>query len=150
MKVVIFGCGRTGSSLGLQLASRGHSVTLIEQRPSALRRLGKDHGCHVIIGSGLDEDVLEKAGIAEADAFFAVTRGDNTNLMAAQIVRLNHHVPRVCVKVADPLRAQAYRDLGYFCITPSALTAGYMRDWLIEEPLSSIADYNILYKELEI
>ena len=104
----------------------------------------------MIIGSGLDEDVLEKAGIAEADAFFAVTRGDNTNLMAAQIVRLNHHVPRVCVKVADPLRAQAYRDLGYFCITPSALTAGYMRDWLIEEPLSSIADYNILYKELEI
>ena len=150
MKVVIFGCGRTGSSLGLQLASRGHYVTLIEQRPSALRRLGRDHGCHVIIGSGLDEDVLEKAGIAEADAFFAVTRGDNTNLMAAQIVRLNHHVPRVCVKVADPLRAQAYRDLGYFCITPSALTAGYMRDWLIEEPLSSIADYNILYKELEI
>lgn len=150
MKVVIFGCGRTGSSLGLQLASRGHYVTLIEQRPSALRRLGKDHGCHIVMGSGLDEDVLEKAGIGEADAFFAVTRGDNTNLMAAQIVRLNHHVPRVCVKVADPLRAQAYRNLGYFCITPSALTAGYMRDWLIEDPFSEISDYNILYKELEI
>lgn len=150
MKVVIFGCGRTGSSLGLQLASRGHYVTIIEQNPSALRRLGKDHGCHIIIGSGLDEDILSKAGIEEADAFFAVTRGDNTNLMAAQIVKLDHHVPRVCVKVADPLRAEAYRNLGYFCITPSALTSGYMRDWLINEPLSVISEYNFLPKELEI
>ncbi len=102
------------------------------------------------MGSGLDEDVLERAGIDEADAFFAVTRGDNTNLMAAQIVKLNHHVPRVCVKVADPLRAEAYRDLGYFCITPSALSAGYMRDWFGEQPLSVISEYNILCKELEI
>ena len=125
-------------------------MTIIEQSPPALRRLGKDHGCHIVIGSGLDADVLEKAGIDDADAFFAVTRGDNTNLMAAQIVKQDHHVPRVCVKVADPLRAQAYRDLGYFCITPSALTAGYMRDWLLEQPPSTIDEYNVLYKELEL
>lgn len=150
MNVVIFGCGRTGVTLAVQLRAHGHAVTIIEQNPAALRRLGDDHGCQIVIGSGLDDDILLQAGIETADVFFALTRGDNTNLMAAQIVRLNHHVPRVCVKVADPLRAQAYRDLGYFCITPSALTAGYMRDWLIEEPLSNIAEYNILYKELEI
>lgn len=150
MKVVIFGCGRTGSTLGLQLSSRGHEVTIIEQNPPAVRRLGDDHNCRIVYGSGLDEDVLQDAGIRQAEAFFALTRGDNTNLMAAQLVRHNYNVPKVCVKVADPLRAEAYRKLGYFCITPSALTAGMMKNWILEEPFESIDQYNLLPKELEI
>lgn len=150
MIVVVFGCGRTGSTLALQLASLGHQVTIIEQSPPALRRLGADHGCHVVIGSGLDDDILLQAGIEQADVFFALTRGDNTNLMAAQIVKLRFNVPKVCVKVADPLRAEAYRKLGYHCITPSALTAGMMRDWVLEQPYEAIDTYNLLPKELEI
>jgi trk system potassium uptake protein len=150
MKVVIFGCGRTGSSLGLQLSARGHQVTIIEQNPPALRRLGKNHNCKVVLGSGLDEDILERADIANADAFFAVTRGDNTNLMAAQIVKLKYNVERVCIKVADPSRAEAYREIGFFCITPSALTSGMMRDWILEQPYETVDLYNTLHKELEI
>jgi len=150
MRVVIFGCGRTGSTLGLQLSSRGHDVTIIEQNPPAVRRLGDKHSCRVVLGSGLDEDTLEEAGIREADAFFALTRGDNTNLMAAQLVKMNYHTPKVCIKVADPLRAEAYRKLGYFCITPSALTAGMMKNWILEEPYGPIDEFNLLPKELEI
>src|SRR2546423_14266923 len=151
MKVVIFGCGRTGSTLGLQLASRGHKVTIIEQNPTALRRLGDaGHGVETVVGSGLEDDILESAGIQQADVFFALTRGDNTNLMSAQIVKRKYSIPKVCVKVADPLRAEAYRKLGLFCITPSALTAGMMRDWILEQPYSTIDLYNVLYKELEI
>ncbi|MFY9233394.1 MAG: TrkA family potassium uptake protein [Fimbriimonadaceae bacterium] len=149
MKVVIFGCGRTGSSLGLQLSSRGHEVTVIEQNPAALRRLGEKHNCKVVIGSGLDEDILLKAGIEQADVFFAVTRGDNTNLMAAQIIKLKYGT-KVCIKVADPLRAEAYRKLGYFCITPSQLTAGMMLEWTLSEPFKPIDEYNVLSKELQI
>jgi trk system potassium uptake protein len=149
MKVVIFGCGRTGSSLGLQLSSRGHEVTVIEQNPGALRRLGENHGCRVVVGSGLDDDILDDAGIRDADVFFAVTRGDNTNLMAAQIVKIKYGT-KVCIKVADPLRADAYRKLGYFCITPSQLTAGMMRDWVLEEEFKPIDQYNVLNKELEL
>lgn len=148
MRVVIFGCGRTGSSLALQLVQRGHEVTIIEQNASALRRLGREHNCNVILGSGLEDDVLERAGINEADVFFALTRGDNTNLMAAQIVKLKYHVEKVCIKVADPLRSEAYRKLGYFCINPSALTAGMMRDWIDEKEYGTIDTYNVLVKEL--
>lgn len=148
MNVVIFGCGRTGSTLALQLTSRGHMVTIIEQNPVALRRLGNEHSCQVVIGSGLDEDILIQAGIEACDAFFALTRGDNTNLMAAQIIHLKFKVPLVCVKVADPLRADAYRKLGYHCITPSALTAGMMRDWLLKEPYQAVDAYNELTPEL--
>lgn len=149
MKVVIFGCGRTGSSLALQLIPRGHDVTIIEQNPAALRRLGQEPPCPVVIGSGLEDDILLQAGIQEADAFFALTRGDNTNLMAAQIVKLKYNVEKVCIKVADPLRADAYRKLGFFCITPSLLTSGMMRDWINETDYESIAGYNEKPKELE-
>lgn len=150
MKVVIFGCGRTGSSLALQLLTKGHTVTIIEQNPAALRRLGTDAPCEVIIGSGLEEDILERAGVHAADAFFALTRGDNTNLMAAQIVKMKFNTPRVCIKVADPLRADAYRKLGYFCITPSLLTSGMMRDWFNGDEYSLVDTYNELPKELEV
>lgn len=149
MNVVIFGCGRTGATLALHLAPH-HSVTIIEQNPEALRRLGYKHNCRVVLGSGIDEDILERAGIEKADVFFAVTRGDNTNLMSAQVAHLKYHVKKVCIRVADPNRAEAYRGLGYFCITPSSLMAGMMRDWVLDEPFSPIDVYNILPKELEV
>lgn len=150
MKVVIFGCGRTGSTLALQLSAKGHQVTIIEQNPAALRRLGNDHNCEIVLGSGLDDDALVRSGVEAADVFFALTRGDNTNLMAAQIVRLKYHCEKVCVKVADPLRADAYRKLGYFCINPAALTAGMMRDWLVGTPYEPIDTYNVLSEELKV
>lgn len=150
MRIIIFGCGRTGSTLALQLSSRGADVTIIEANPASLRRLGNDHGCNIVIGGGTDDDILMRAGIRECDAFFALTRGDNTNLMAAQIARLRFKCPKVCVKVADPLRAEAYRKLGYVCVNPSALTAGYMRDWITETEFERIDTYNALTKELKI
>ena len=149
MNVVILGCGRSGATLAVQLSSRGHSVTLIEQNPESLRRLGKSYPCRIVIGDGLDEDVLVKAGINDADAFMAMTRGDNTNLMAAQIVQRKYKVAKVVVKVADPMRAEAYRKLGLYCINASALIAGMCRDWLQGEEFQTIDKYNVLAPELE-
>ncbi|MCC7102273.1 MAG: TrkA family potassium uptake protein [Fimbriimonadaceae bacterium] len=149
MNILIFGLGRTGAALALQL-SRQHSVTIIEQNPDAVRRLGAKHTCNVVIGSGIDEDTLVRAGIATADAFFAVTRGDNTNLMAAQVAQINYKVKHICVRVADPNRAQAYRNLGMTCITPALIIAGMMRDWLTETPYEQIDSYNVLPAEMEV
>ena len=149
MNVVILGCGRTGALLALQLVALGHKVTVIERNPEALRRLGKQYTCRIVMGNGLDEDVMEKAEMSEADAFVAVTRGDNTNLMAAQIVQKKYETARVCVKVADPLRAEAYRKLGLFCINASSLLSGLCRDWLLEEEFGTIDSYNVLPPEME-
>ena len=150
MNVVVFGCGRTGAILSLQLAHLGHNVTIIEQNPEALRRLGYRHNCQVVIGSGIDEDVLERANLGQAECFFALTRGDNSNIMASQIARLKYKVPRICLRVADPNRADAYRKMGYFTINPSALIAGMMRDWIQEIDYLPIDQYNILPKEMEL
>ena len=150
MNVVILGCGRTGAALALNLSASGHKVTVIERSPESLRRLGKQYPCRIVLGNGLDVDVIEKAGVSEAQAFFALTRGDNTNLMAAHIVRSKYPQVRVCVKVADPQRAEAYRNMGLFCINPSGLLAGMCGDWLAGTPYKEIDKYNVLGKELEV
>lgn len=149
MNIVIFGCGRTGASLALQLSGR-HQVTIIEQNPEALRRLGIRHNCKIVLGSGIDEDVLERANVGTCDVFFAVTRGDNTNLMAAQVAQMSYGVKKLCIRVADPVRADAYNKLGFFCITPANLLAGFMRDWVEEKEFQPIDGYNMLPKELEL
>ena len=135
--------------LAIQLSSQGHQVTLIERNPEALRRLGRSYPCRVVIGNGLEDEVLVKAGIEEADAFIAVTRGDNTNIMAAQIVQKRYKVAKVGVKVADPLRADAYRKMGLYCLNASALIAGMMRDWMVDEPFKTIHLYNTIPPEME-
>ncbi len=130
--------------LASHLSADGHKVTLIERDPEALRRLGTNYPCRIVIGDGLDEDVLLKAGVKDAEAFMAMTRGDNTNLMAAQIVQRKYKVARIVVKVADPMRAEAYRKLGLFCINASALIAGMCRDWLLEADYQTIDVYNTM------
>lgn len=146
MKLVIFGCGRTGAALARQMANRGHQVTMIEQDFRALDRLGTTQ-VNTVVGDGLDEDILESAGIRECDAFITTTRGDNTNLMAAQIAQKRYNVAKVCAKVNDPQRAAEYKKMGVMCITPNLLTAGMMRNWLLEEPYAPVDDFNDLDEE---
>ncbi|MBX3114895.1 MAG: TrkA family potassium uptake protein [Fimbriimonadaceae bacterium] len=150
MKVVILGCGRSGASLAVQLSSLGHTVTVIERSPESLRRLGKSYPCRIVLGNGLDLDTLERADVANCDAFFAMTRGDNTNLMAAQIVKRNFKVERVAVKVADPLRSEAYRRLGLFTINAAALISGMCRDWLLNAEFQPVDTYNVNAMEIEV
>ncbi|MDQ2987189.1 MAG: TrkA family potassium uptake protein [Armatimonadota bacterium] len=147
MKLLIFGCGRTGAALARQMANRGHDVTMVEQDIRALDRLGDSAAVRSIIGDGLNETVLEEAGIREADAFITTTRGDNTNLMAAQIAQKRYSVPKVCAKVNDPQRAAEYKKLGVMCITPNLLTAGMMRNWLLDEAYGPVDEFNDLDEE---
>jgi trk system potassium uptake protein len=150
MHLVILGCGRSGSALAINMARQGHEVTIIEKNPDVLRRLGTRENIKVVLGNGLDTDTLESAGVAQCDAFFALTRGDNTNLMAAQIVQRTYRVGRVAVKVADPRRAEAFRSLGLFCINASALLAGMCEDWLVGSPFKTADEYNSFPKGLGI
>lgn len=149
MNIIIFGCGRTGAVLAQQL-SKSHQVTVVEQNAEALARLGYKHTCKVVIGSGLDMDVLEKAGIKQADVFFALTRGDNTNLMAGQMAKMTFNVDKVVMRVADMHRAEAYRKLGYVCLTPALLLAGIMADMTNGDEYKSIEEYNKLPKEMAL
>lgn len=123
MKVVILGCGRLGAYLARRLVSQGHEVTVIDHDSAALARLGDDFPGRTVVGTGIDEDVLRRAGIEEADAFVAATNWDNTNVMAAQVAREIFGVPRVICRMYDPLREEFYRSLGLETICPTLWSA---------------------------
>ena len=110
--MVIMGCGRVGSTLARGLESRGHSVAVIDQDVEAFRRLGPEFSGRTVRGVGFDRQVLEKAGIEEAGGFAAVSSGDNSNIIAARVVRERFEVTNVVARIYDPGRAEVYERLG--------------------------------------
>lgn len=128
IKIVILGCGRVGSTLAKQMSSEGHDVTVLDQTSDAFRRLGTKFRGQRLVGSGLDQDLLQRAGLENAVAFVAVTQGDNTNIMAAQIAREVFSVGKVIARIYDPIRAQAYREMGITTLCTTTLAAGLIHD----------------------
>jgi len=110
--IVIMGCGRVGSTLAHTLEARGHSVAVIDQDPDAFRRLGSEFTGLTVTGIGFDRDVLTAAGIENADAFAAVSSGDNSNIISARLARETFGVDRVVARIYDPKRAEVYERLG--------------------------------------
>ena len=105
------GCGRVGILLTQELAKAGHTVTVIDKNSHAFDRLPPGFDARTVVGLGFDREVLEEAGIKEADAFLAVSSGDNSNIVSARVAREYYHVPRVIARIYDPLRADIYERL---------------------------------------
>jgi trk system potassium uptake protein TrkA len=105
------GCGRVGSELSHALGDAGHEVTVIDKRAEAFDRYPPGEHARKIVGLGFDRDVLEEAGIREADAFIAVSSGDNSNIVSARVALEHYHVPKVIARIFDPRRAEIYERL---------------------------------------
>jgi len=118
MKVVIVGCGRVGSGVAKQLAEQGWDVTCVDEDEGALARLGEWRGGFVV-GHGMDEKVLERAGIADAEAAVIATNGDNTNVVVGQVVQRRYNTSCVVVRVLDPARAAFYAERGLRTVCPT-------------------------------
>ena len=131
MKVVIMGCGRVGSTVAGRLDSEGHDVTIIDLDTRAFRRLPDAFGGERLRGSGTDDRILVAAGVREADAFIALTQGDNRNLMASQMARHLFSVPTVVTRVYDPLRAELFGRLGLRTFSPTRISADLALDALL-------------------
>jgi trk system potassium uptake protein TrkA len=131
MKIVIMGCGRVGAQLASLLDADGNKVTVIDIDAHSFRRLPPSFGGTAILGDGTDEEMLKKAGITEADAFVAVTQGDNRNVMAAQIAKHIFNVSKVLCRIYDPLRKDVYEALGIEAISPTTVFAQLLKDKLL-------------------
>jgi len=121
-KVVIMGCGRTGSWLANLLDAAGHSVTVMDVETYSFRRLLPDFKGKAVIGNGIEQ----------AEIFIAVTQGDNRNIMAAQIAKHIFNVPRVICRIYDPLRQEIYQTLGLETISPTTIFAEMLKKWVEE------------------
>jgi trk system potassium uptake protein TrkA len=106
------GCGRVGSTLARSLEDRNHTVSVIDSEPDAFRRLGPSFNGDKVTGFGFDQEVLQKAGIRRADAFAAVSSGDNSNIIAARVARETFGIEKVVARIYDPGRAEVYQRLG--------------------------------------
>lgn len=147
MYVIIVGCGRVGSELAKILSNEGHNVVVIDKKQEAFERLGGEFNGLKRLGNGFDLEVLKQVGIEKADAFCAVTNGDNTNLISAQVAKKIFKVPKVMARVYDPHRAHIYSALGLDVISGTILFASMLRDKIIESRFSS---YLIETKEVGI
>jgi len=133
MKVIIMGCGRVGGRLAGLLATEGHDVTILDLNDYSFRRLPPDFGGTALVGNGTDEDTLKKAGIEQADAFIALTQGDNRNIMACQIAKHIFNVPRVLCRTYDPLRRDLFGSLGIESFSPTTIFSDMIKEKLLKE-----------------
>lgn len=133
MKIVILGCGRVGALLATMMDRDGHAVSVIDQSSEAFQRLPAEFRGNVHIGNGVDEDVLLRADIKEADAFIAVTNGDNRNIMASQIAREIFKVKKVVCRIYDPIREETYREMGLETYCPTKLGAQMLYNTVSEK-----------------
>ena len=117
------GCGRVGSTLARSLEDRNHTVSVIDSEPDAFRRLGPSFNGDKVTGYGFDQAVLEKAGIRRAEAFAAVSSGDNSNIIAARVARETFGIQQVVARIYDPGRAEVYQRLGITTVATVKWTA---------------------------
>ncbi|MEE1788027.1 TrkA family potassium uptake protein [Streptomyces sp. SP17BM10] len=136
MHIVIMGCGRVGSALARALEKQGHSVAVVDQDPTAFRRLGAGFNGRRVTGVGFDQDTLREAGIEEAGAFAAVSSGDNSNIIAARVARETFGVENVAARIYDPRRAEVYQRLGI----PTVATVRWTADQMLRRLLPSGAE----------
>ncbi|MGB8520068.1 MAG: TrkA family potassium uptake protein [Candidatus Tumulicola sp.] len=143
MRYLIVGCGRVGSALAKYLDADGHEVIVIDENAAAFKRLGQKFKGHVVVGTGIDFDVLKRAGATTADGFVAVTNGDNRNIMAALIAQRMFKIKRVVARIYDPPRGQMYQELGVETVCPTTVGAKLIRDVLLEAPWNSLRSFDL-------
>ena len=135
MHVIIVGCGRVGASTAAELARAGHDVVVIDRDPDAFRLLPVNFSGRTLVGTGFDREVLESAGIREADALVASASGDNTNAVAARIAKETYRVPDVVARIFDPHRADIYRRYGVQTFAPTAWSVSKIVELIVSPHL---------------
>ena len=142
MRYLIVGCGRVGSTLAKLLDADNNEVIVVDENPAAFKRLGQKFKGHVVLGTGIDYDVLKRAGAQTADGFIAVTDGDNRNVMAALIAQRMFKIKKVVARIYDPMRGLMYRDLGIDTVCPTTVGAKMIRDMLLEAPWDTLQSFD--------
>jgi trk system potassium uptake protein TrkA len=132
------GCGRVGARLAQMMVAAGHEVTVLDIKSSAFSRLGQDFKGTTMLGNGIDQELLRRAGIERADAFVAATQGDNRNIMASQIAQHVFGVKSVVTRVYDPLRSDTFKALGLKAISPTIIGAHAFYEELTGETASNV------------
>lgn len=132
MNVLIVGCGRVGSRLARRLAAQGHAVSIVDDAREAFLRLGADFSGKTFQGSGLDHQVLIRAGVQKAEVAITVTGGDNRNLMIAQLTKHKFGIQRSVARLHDPVRAAIFHSFGIETLCTTTVMEGLLENYIKE------------------
>lgn len=126
------------------LVAEGHEVTVVDENPAAFKRLGTRFTGQVELGTGIDAEVIRRAGGESADGFASTTNGDNRNVMSALIAQRLFNIKKVVARIYDPPRGEMYRELGIETVCPTTVGAQLIRDMLLDSAQSSGFDFGKL------
>jgi trk system potassium uptake protein TrkA len=135
MFVLIVGCGRVGSAIAKRMIKEGHEVSVLDESEEAhalldhdLDQTWEDSGGRFTVGTALEVEALDAAGIQQADVVVCSTDGDNTNIVVAQLAKKRFQVPKVVVRVLDPYRADWYSEQGLHTVCPTQVAIEMLTD----------------------
>jgi trk system potassium uptake protein len=128
VNAVVVGCGRVGSAVANGLAAEGWEVSVVDENEDALSRLGQGWRGGFVVGHGMDVAVLERAGVADADAAVVATDGDNSNIVIGQVLQQRYGVATVVVRILDPARAKLYSERGMSVVCPTQTAISELLD----------------------
>ena len=138
MFVLIVGAGRVGSAVARWSLDQGNEVSVLDEDPLSQERLNRDQttswddaGGRFTVGTALEVEALEAAGIERADVCIVCTDGDNTNLVVGQVAQRRFQVGRVIVRVLDPFRAEWYREQGLHTICPTQVAIEMLEEAVV-------------------
>lgn len=112
MVIIVVGGGKVGYYLTKTLNEHGHEVRLIETEAERGRQIADELDFPIICGDGTRIDILESAGIREADALISVTGRDENNLIACQLAKTMFGVRRTVARVNNPKNVSIMKELG--------------------------------------
>lgn len=130
MYIIIAGCGRLGTELAKRFSDRGDDVAVIDPKPERSESLGYGFNGLAVTGMPFDEDVLQEAGIENADVVAAMTDDDNVNIMISQISRVLYQIPKVLTRISAPDKVSTFQKMGFDVICPTITAADSIEEWL--------------------
>ena len=112
MYIIVIGGGRLGYYLLKALLKEGHEVLVLEKDSRVCKTITDELGSVCFRGDGCEATTLAEVGTGRADMFVAVTGDDEDNLVACQIAKHKHNVPRTIARIRNPGNAVLFKKLG--------------------------------------
>ena len=141
MNVVIVGCTTLGLSLATELCKNGYEVAFIDRDAKLFCDLPSFFNGVTVTGVAMDIETLEKAGIADCDAFVAVSDDDNLNIVSSQLAKEMYKVPTVITRIADPVREKVFQNIGLCTVCPTNIEAVNIYNLITDEEFDSIVNF---------